>query len=111
MLLPCACAMASLFSWTSQQLRGIIPCPTCVQARPSSSRRMNGAVQVQGAESEHAGVVTQMPTCTAVPRENEQCRLRAQPQVLGDALQVLSPGQRAGRSLSWPSLAQENQWE
>lgn len=80
---------------------------TCVQARPSSNRGMNGAVQVQGAESERAGVVTQTPTCIAVPRENEQRRVRARPQVLGDALHVLAPGQRAGGSLSWPSLAQE----
>lgn len=59
MLLPCACAMASLFSWTSQELCGIIPSPVCVQARPPSSRAVNGAVQLQGAESERAGVVTQ----------------------------------------------------
>lgn len=88
--------MASLFAWNSQQLCGIIPCPTCVQARPSSSRAVSGAVQVQGAESERAGVVTQTPACIAVPRENEQCGLRARPQVLSDALNVLSPGQRAG---------------
>lgn len=54
---------------------------------------MNGAVQVQGAESERAGVVTQTPTCTAVPRENKQCGVRARPQVLGDALHVLGRGQ------------------
>lgn len=80
---------------------------TCVQARPSSNRGMNGAVQVQGAESERAGVVTQTPTCIAVPRENEQRGVRARPRVLGDALHVLAPRQRAGGSLSWPFLAQE----
>lgn len=71
------------------------PSPTCVQARPCSSRAMNGAVQVQGAESERAGLVTQMPACIAVPRENHQCGVRACPQVLSDTLHVLSPGQRA----------------
>lgn len=72
------------------------PSPTCVQARPSSSRAMSGAVQVQGAESERAGVVAQTPACTSVPRENQQRGVRARPQVLSDALHTLSPGQRAG---------------
>lgn len=55
------------------------PSPTCVQARPCSSRAMNGAVQVQGAESERAGLVTQTPACTSVPRESQQCGVRARP--------------------------------